>query len=107
MVFYSKKIGERKLDLDAVQNYGIETYYQKKLNGNDITLEDGTLIDNYKITFDPAPAKATHSVFYDESILHCKMSFYITNLLLKSGRALAKKRCILLMSCNYCSQGWR
>ncbi len=55
---FQEKIGERKLNLDAVQNYEIEScYYQKIKNGKDITLEDGRIIENDKLTFDPVPAK--------------------------------------------------
>ena len=54
-----EKIGERKLNLDAVQNYEIDScYYQKIKNGKDITLEDGRIIENEHLTFDPIPAKS-------------------------------------------------
>lgn len=56
---FQEKVGERKLNLDAVQNYEIETcYYQKIKNGKDITLDDGRLIENEKLTFDPVPVKS-------------------------------------------------
>ncbi|MNF43209.1 Ribonuclease Z [compost metagenome] len=56
---FREKVGERKLNLDAVQNYEIETcYYQKIKNGKDITLDDGRLIENEKLTFDPVPVKS-------------------------------------------------
>ncbi|TDE28335.1 ribonuclease Z [Flavobacterium ranwuense] len=55
---FQEKTAERKLNLDAVQNYEIDTcYYQKIKNGKDITLEDGRVIENDKLTFDPIPAK--------------------------------------------------
>lgn len=55
---FQEKIGDRKLNFDAVQNYEIERcYYQKMKNGSDITLEDGRIIENEKLTFDPVPAK--------------------------------------------------
>ena len=39
---FQEKVGERKLNLDAVQNYEIERcYYQNIKNGKDIVLEDG------------------------------------------------------------------
>jgi ribonuclease Z len=54
---FQEKIGERKLDLNAVQDFEIETcYYQNIKNGKDITLDDGRIIDNCKLTFDPDPA---------------------------------------------------
>lgn len=95
---FQEKVGERKLNLDAVQNYGIETcYYQKIKNGNDITLEDGTLINNHKITFDPVPAKSyafCSDTVYDESILPIIKNvdiLYHESTFLKSEEALAKK----------------
>ncbi len=54
---FQEKIGERKLDLNAVQDFEIETcYYQNIKKGKDITLDDGRIIDNCKLTFDPDPA---------------------------------------------------
>ena len=95
---FQEKVGERKLNLDAVQNYGIETcYYQKIKNGNDIKLEDGTLINNHKITFDPVPAKSyafCSDTVYDESILPIIKNvdiLYHESTFLKSEEALAKK----------------
>jgi ribonuclease Z len=53
---FQEKIGERRLDLNAVQDFEIETcYYQNIKNGKDITLEDGRIITNDKLTFDPIP----------------------------------------------------
>ncbi|WP_348825097.1 ribonuclease Z [Flavobacterium aestuarii] len=54
---FQEKTGERKLDLNAVQNFEIETcYYQNIKNGKDITLDDGRIIANSKLTYDPDPA---------------------------------------------------
>ncbi|PJJ08186.1 RNAse Z [Flavobacterium sp. 1] len=54
---FQEKIGERKLDLNAVQDFEIETcYYQNIKNGKDITLDDGRVIANSKLTYDPDPA---------------------------------------------------
>jgi ribonuclease Z len=53
---FQEKIGERKLDMNAVQDFEIETcYYQNIKNGKDITLDDGRIIDNSKLTYDPDP----------------------------------------------------
>lgn len=53
---FQEKIGERKLDLNAVRDYEIETcYYQNIKNGKDITLEDGRIIANEKLSHDPDP----------------------------------------------------
>lgn len=54
---FQEKIGERRLDLNAVHDFEIDTcYYQNIKNGKDITLEDGRIISNHKLTFDPIPA---------------------------------------------------
>lgn len=70
---FKEKIGDRKLDLNAVQNYEIDKcYYQKIKNGKDITLDDGRVIENQKLTFDPIPAKSyafCSDTAYDESII--------------------------------------
>lgn len=70
---FQEKVGDRKLDMNAVLNYNIETcYYQKIKNGKDIELEDGTLIPNAKLTFDPAPPKSyafCSDTLYDETII--------------------------------------
>jgi len=56
---FSEKITERKLNLDKLQNLGIEpVYYGKIKKGGDATLEDGTLIKNKEITFDAEAPKS-------------------------------------------------
>ena len=70
---FQEKIGDRKLDMNAVQNHNIDTcYYQKIKNGKDIEMEDGTIIPNEKLTFDPIPPKSyafCSDTVYDESIM--------------------------------------
>jgi ribonuclease Z len=70
---FQEKIGDRKLNLDAVQNFEIDKcYYQKIKNGKDIILDDGTTIENSKLTFEPIPAKSyafCSDTSYDESIV--------------------------------------
>lgn len=70
---FQEKIGARKLNLDAVQNYEIDKcYYQKIKNGKDITLEDGRVIENHKLTFDPVPPLSyafCSDTVYNESIV--------------------------------------
>lgn len=70
---FKEKIGDRKLDMNAVLNYNIETcYYQKIKNGKDIEMEDGTIIPNSELTFDPIPSKSyafCSDTVYDEGIL--------------------------------------
>ncbi|MEE9362189.1 MAG: ribonuclease Z [Cellulophaga sp.] len=51
---FKEKLGERKLNIEAVQKHKIETcYYQKIKNGKDITLDDGIVIPNLELTSDP------------------------------------------------------
>lgn len=70
---FQEKAGERKLNMDAVQNYEIEScYYQKIKNGKDITLEDGRVIANAELTFDPIEPKSyafCSDTVYNEAIL--------------------------------------
>nr|WP_315133085.1 ribonuclease Z [uncultured Flavobacterium sp.] len=70
---FQEKVGERKLNLDAVQNYEIDScYYQNIKNGKDIILDDGRVIENEKLTFDPLLAKNyafCSDTVYNESVL--------------------------------------
>ncbi|WP_281335881.1 ribonuclease Z [Flavobacterium eburneipallidum] len=70
---FQEKIRERKLNVEAVQNYGIETcYYQNIKNGKDITLDNGNVIENDKLTFDSDPPMSyafCSDTVYDESII--------------------------------------
>jgi ribonuclease Z len=70
---FLEKVGERKMNMDAVLNYEIEScYYQKIKNGKDITLEDGRLIPNSELTFDPVQPKSyafCSDTVYHEAIL--------------------------------------
>ncbi len=71
-LFQEKNI-ERKLNIDAVQQYGIDTVYYNKIKyGGNITLEDGRTIPNSELTFDPLPTKSyafCSDTVYDEGIL--------------------------------------
>lgn len=70
---FQEKVGDRKLNIEAVTKYGIDTcYYQKIKNGKDITLDNGTIIPNTTLTFDPIPTKSyayCSDTLYDESII--------------------------------------
>ena len=56
---FKEKKGDRKLNIGVVQDYGIDTcYYQKIKNGSDITLDDGRIIPNAELTFDPVLPKS-------------------------------------------------
>ncbi|MEN9875233.1 MAG: hypothetical protein RLZZ529_230 [Bacteroidota bacterium] len=70
---FQEKVGERKLNMDAVLNHEIENcYYQKIKNGKDITLDDGRLIANSVLTFDPIEPKSyafcSDTVFHEDII---------------------------------------
>jgi ribonuclease Z len=95
---FQEKIGDRKLNLDAVQNYEIEScYYQKIKNGKDITLEDGRIIENDKLTFDPIAAKNyafCSDTVYNEAMLPIIENvdvLYHESTFLQSEEKLAKK----------------
>jgi len=70
---FEEKSGERKLNIEAVENYEIDlSYYHKIKWGGDITLEDGRIIPNEDLTFDPLPAKSyafCSDTVYNESVL--------------------------------------
>ena len=70
---FEEKIGDRILDLNAVQNLEIEScYYQNIKKGKDITLEDGRVVENKMLTFDPVPAMSyafCSDTKYSEAIL--------------------------------------
>jgi ribonuclease Z len=95
---FKEKIRERKLDLNAVQNYEIgKCYYRNIKNGKDITLEDGRIIENHKLTFDPAPPMSyafCSDTVYDECIIpYIKRAdvLYHESTFLDSEQALAHK----------------
>lgn len=57
--FFQEKPGERKLDINACLNLNIDkAYYSKIKQGGAITLDNGTVIPNEKLTFDPEPPKS-------------------------------------------------
>ncbi|PBJ09044.1 ribonuclease Z [Flavobacterium sp. ACN6] len=70
---FQEKPGERKLNVEAVQQYNIHTaYYQKIKNGGNVTLDDGTVIENEKLSFDPVPAMSyafCSDTVYNEAII--------------------------------------
>ncbi|WP_310381259.1 ribonuclease Z [Flavobacterium sp.] len=95
---FQEKVGDRKLDLNAVQNYEIDTcYYQKIKNGKDITLDDGRVIENSKLTFDPIAVKSyafCSDTIYNENmipIIERVDVLYHESTFLDSEESLAKK----------------
>jgi ribonuclease Z len=56
---FREKIGERKLDIDAVLNLNIDTcYYRNIKQGKDLVLDTGERIENERLTMDPPPTKS-------------------------------------------------
>jgi len=95
---FQEKIRERKLNLDAVQHYEIDKcYYQNIKNGKSITLDDGSLIENDKLTFDPIPPMSyafCSDTAYDERIIPFIKDvdvLYHESTFLDSEEALAEK----------------
>ncbi|MBP9793958.1 MAG: ribonuclease Z [Flavobacterium sp.] len=70
---FQEKPKERRLNIDKVQEYEVEKcYYQNIKNGKDIILEDGRIISNVELTFDPPKPKSyafCSDTMYHESII--------------------------------------
>ncbi|MDP5062196.1 MAG: ribonuclease Z [Maribacter sp.] len=69
---FREKVGKRKLNIAAAEEYGIDkAYYQNIKNGKDITLDSGEVIANSELTFDPPKPKSyafCSDTIYDESL---------------------------------------
>ena len=70
---FQEKPKERKLNVEAVKKYKIDTAYFRKIKyGGNITLDNGTIIPNAELSFDPEPTKSyafCSDTMYDESII--------------------------------------
>ena len=56
---FKEKLGERKLDMNAVLNADIEVaYYRKLKQGADVPDKNGNIIKNSEVTQDPKPPKS-------------------------------------------------
>lgn len=70
---FQEKPKERKLNIDVVQQYEIDKcYYQNIKNGKDIILDDGRVISNKELTFDPPLPKSyafCSDTMYEESVI--------------------------------------
>jgi ribonuclease Z len=70
---FQEKNSERKLNFEAIENYHIDKLYFNKIkNGGDITLENGTIIPNSELSFDPIRSKTyafCSDTLYDEKII--------------------------------------
>lgn len=69
---FREKLGKRKLNVTAAEKYGIDkAYYNNIKNGKNITLDDGTIVSNSELTFDPPEPKSyafCSDTVYDESL---------------------------------------
>lgn len=70
---FQEKAGPRKLNVEAVEQYDIDScYYLKIKGGGDITLDDGTVIANEQLSFDPVPSMSyafCSDTVYNEEII--------------------------------------
>ena len=70
---FQEKNSERKLNIEAIQNWNIDKVYFNKIKyGGDITLVDGTIIPNNQLSFDSIAAKSyafCSDTMYDEKII--------------------------------------
>ena len=56
---FKEKLGERKLNINAAKDHNIDIcYYQNIKNGKDITLDNGKVVLNSELTFDPPSPKS-------------------------------------------------
>lgn len=95
---FQEKIGIRRMNIDAVQHYNIDTcYYRNVVLGKDITLDDGTVIDNKKLTFEADPPMSyafCSDTIYDETLIPALQDvdvLYHESTFLQSEEALAQK----------------
>ncbi|MFT4800812.1 MAG: ribonuclease Z [Flavobacteriaceae bacterium] len=70
---FKEKLGERKVNIDAVKSSNIDmSYCQKIKQGSDVENDDGVLISNKEITFDPEKPKSyafcSDTQYYPECI---------------------------------------
>ena len=55
---FKEKLGERKLNIEAVEEYKIDrSSYQNIKNGKDVSLDNGQVISNAELSFDPPKPK--------------------------------------------------
>lgn len=70
---FKEKLDKRKLNVEAVKEYQIdECYYRNIKNGRDITLDDGSVVPNSELTFDPKPPKSyafCSDTVYNENVI--------------------------------------
>ncbi len=94
---FKEKAGERKLNMNAVLKKEIDVLYYKKIkSGKDMILEDGTVIPNEQLTFDPDPPKSyafcSDTVYKPDNIpqLHGTSYMYHESTFLEAHAKLAE-----------------
>ena len=95
---FEEKNTERKLNIDAILNYNIEKLYYNKIKlGGDITLDDGSIIPNPELSFDPEEPKSyafcSDTIYYEDIIPVIKKAtvLYHESTFLESESHLAEK----------------
>lgn len=95
---FEEKAGEKKLNAAAMKHYQIPVYFFQNIkNGKDITLEDGTLLSNSQLAFEPVPPRRyafCSDTVYTESIIPYITgvdALYHESTFLESEAALAAK----------------
>lgn len=70
---FQEKLGLKTLNHEAVTKLGIDkSQFNNIKKGLDVLMEDGTLVDNQKITFDPPPPKSyafCSDTLYNEALI--------------------------------------
>lgn len=95
---FKEKPAERKLNIDVVQQYNIDTcYYQKIKSGSDIAVDDGRIILNAELTFDPPAPK---------SYAFCSDTIYKEDIvpLIKDVDVVYHEATFLESEAHYCEQ---
>ena len=73
---FREKEGKRKLNIDAAESYGIDkAYFQNIKNGKDIILNNGEVIANTELTFDPPKPKSY--AFCSDTVYDSKLSLQL------------------------------
>lgn len=95
---FKEKEGDRKLNIDAIQEFAIDVCYYKKIKkGGSITLENGQVIQNDQLTFPGEPIKSyafCSDTAYSEAIIPIVKEvdlLYHEATFLESESQLAKK----------------
>lgn len=70
---FETKPGDRKLRIGAIEDLGIDKcYYQKIKSGGNITLDNGTVVENKDITYEPEATESyafCSDTYYSEAIV--------------------------------------